>query len=158
MSPRSLPLRIAYAAVATPLGWAAGFYSCIDVLPRYATRHPGLDPNLDGSGIFRIAVCAGAAVALTFFLVALTLPWVRHRKKAGRPPRIAVSSALVLVGSLLFADLGFRLVYDLLFAAWLSYTLAFTVVRYGVRDEVRRRSRRRHHRRPYLESRSAQVD
>ena len=33
-----------------------------------------------------------------------------------------------------------RLILDLLFAAWLAYTMAYTFVRYGVLDEARRAS------------------
>jgi hypothetical protein len=136
----SLPLRIAYTAVAAPLGWAAGFYSCMRFLPEFATSHAQIDPNLDGAGIFRIAICAGAAIALTASLFALTLPWIRHRKKPGRPWRIALSCVLVVLASIFFADLGFRIIYDLLFAAWLTYLLAFTFVRYGITDQPRRAS------------------
>lgn len=146
----TLPLRIAYTAVAAPLGWAVGFYPCMRFLPNFTTSHPQLDPNLDGSGIFNVAICVGAAAALTAALTALTLPWVRHRKIPGRSGRLAFSAVLVVLASLLFADLKFKLVYDLLFAAWLTYLLAFTYVRYGVIDLTRRsssRSRRRSSRR-----------
>jgi hypothetical protein len=50
----------------------------------------------------------------------------------------------VVGASLLFADQGFRIVYDLIFAAWLSYLLAFTFIRYGVTDEARRRISQRY--------------
>jgi hypothetical protein len=36
---------------------------------------------------------------------------------------------------------GYSLIYNLAFAAWLAYTMAYTFVRYGVTDEVRRSSR-----------------
>lgn len=143
MNVLSFPARIAYTAVAAPLGWAAGFYSCMRFLPVISARHPQLDPNLDGSGIFKIAICAGAAIALTASLFALTLPWIRHRKRPGRPGRIALSCVLVMLASILFADLEFGIVYDLLFAAWLTYLLAFTFVRYGVIDQARRASSNR---------------
>jgi hypothetical protein len=143
MNALSLPARIAYTAVAIPLGWAAGFYSCMRYLPGLGGNHPQLDPMMDGAGIFKVAICAGAAIALTVSLFALTLPWIRHRKRPGRPGRIALSCVLVVVASILFADLGFRIVYDLLFAAWLTYLLAFTFVRYGVIDQARRTSSRR---------------
>jgi hypothetical protein len=135
-----LPLRFVYTAVAAPLGWAVGFYSCMWFLPGFTTRHSQIDPNLDGAGIFRIALCAGAAIALTASLFALTLPWIRHRKKPGRPWRIGLSCVVVLVASIFFADLGFRIIYDLLFTAWLTYLLAFTFVRYGITDRPRRAS------------------
>ena len=141
MNAVSLPARIGYAVVAAPLGWAAGFYLCMRFLPEFATSHAQIDPNLDGSRIFRIALCAGAAIALTASLFALTLPWIRHRKKPGRPWRIGLSCVVVVAGSIFFADLGFRLIYDLLFAAWLTYLLAFTVVRYGVMDASNRGAR-----------------
>jgi hypothetical protein len=46
----------------------------------------------------------------------------------------------VLVASVGFADIVPRLVPDLLFAAWLAYTMAYTFVRYGVVDDARRKS------------------
>jgi hypothetical protein len=153
MNAVSLPVRIAYAAMAVPLGWVAGFYSCMRLLPHFDTSHPQLDPSMDGSGMFRIAICAGAGLAFTAALFALTLPWIRHKKVAGRTGRTALSCGLVLLGSLLFADLGFRIVYDLLFAGLLTYLLAFTVIRYGIVDGGRRGSRRRSSRRPYVSSR-----
>jgi hypothetical protein len=140
MNVLSFPARIAYTAVALPVGWAAGFYSCMRYLPGLSASHPQIDPNLDGSGIFKIAICAGAAIALSASLFALTLPWIRHRKRPGRAGRIAFSCVLVVIASIFFADLGFRIVYDLLFAAWLTYLLAFTFVRYGVIDQARRSS------------------
>jgi hypothetical protein len=73
-------------------------------------------------------------------LVTLTLPWIRHRKLGGRGWRIGLSCALVMLASALIAGEGFKLIYDLLFAAWLTYVLAFTFVRYGVLDVARRRS------------------
>ncbi len=140
MSARSLLARIIYTAVALPLAGAAGFYSCIHLLPGLTANHPQIDPNMDGSGIFRIAICVGAALAFAATLFTLTLPWIRHRKRGGRPWRIAFSCLVVVLASLLFADQGFKLIYDLLFAAWLTYTLAFTFVRYGVIDQPRKSS------------------
>ena len=140
MDLRSLPARIALTALTAPAGWAAGFYPCMRFLPDFVTKHPQIDPELDGSGVFRVAICAGAAVALMAALVALTLPWIRHRKRPGRAVRIGFSSFVVVLGSLVFADLGFRLVYDVLFAAWLTYLFAFTLVRYGVIDEPGKKS------------------
>jgi hypothetical protein len=140
MNAVSLPARLAYTVVAAPLGWAAGFYSSMRFLPELTAYRARMDPNLDGSGVFRVAILAGAAFALTASLFALTLPWIRHRKKPGRPGRLAFSCVLVVLASIFFADLGFRIIYDLLFAAWLSYLLAFTFVRYGVIDQPRRAS------------------
>jgi hypothetical protein len=140
MTAASLSARLAYTVVATPLGWAAGFYSCMRFLPEFTISHSQIEPNLDDAGIFRIAICAGAAIALTASLCALTLPWIRHRKTPGRSWRLAFSCVLVVLASIFFADLGFRIIYDLLFAAWLTYLLAFTFVRYGVTDQSRRAS------------------
>jgi hypothetical protein len=136
----SLPARIVYTAVALPLGAGAGFYSSMRWLPEFTASHPQIDPNMDGSGIFNIAVCVGAGFAFAVSLFTLTLPWIRHRKLSGRPWRIGLSCGLVVLASLLFAEEGFKLVYDLLFAAWLTFILAFTFVRYGVVDQTRRRS------------------
>jgi len=138
MSAVGLPARIVYAVAAVPLGAAAGFYTSMEVLPHFAEGHPGLDPARDGSGIFHAALFAGLASALTLGLLALTLPWIRHRKRRGRGWRVAVSGVAVLVLSVVFADEGYGLVSDLVFVAWLTYTLAFTFVRYGVIDQHRR--------------------
>jgi hypothetical protein len=140
MNAVSLPARILYTAVALPLAGAAGFYSCMLLLPEFTASHPQIDPNMDGSGIFKIAICVGGAFAFAVSLFALTLPWIRHRKRGGRPWRIGFSCVVVVLASLLFADQGFKVAYDLVFAAWLTYTLAFTFVRYGVIDQARRPS------------------
>jgi photosystem II stability/assembly factor-like uncharacterized protein len=65
-----------------------------------------------GSGIFRIAICVGAALAFAVALFTLTLPWIRHRKRDGRPMRIAISCVVVVLASLLFVDQGFKLISD----------------------------------------------
>jgi hypothetical protein len=138
MSTTGLPARIFYAAVALPLAGAGGFYAGVWLLPKLADllQHP----NADGYRIFNMAVGAGAVLALTAFLIALTLPWKRRKKRRGRPGRIAVACVLVVVASLGFAGLGHRLIYDLVFAVWLAYTVSFTFVRYGVLDQARRTS------------------
>jgi len=139
-----LPARIGYAAVALPAGAAAGFYASMLLLPKLTGRLPQLDPEMDGSGIFRLAVCAGAAVAFAVTLCALTLPWVRHRKRSGRRMRMAVSCVLVVVASLGFTietySLPYAAICGLVFAALLTYTVVFTFVRYGVIDSVRKRT------------------
>ena len=138
MNAASLSTRIAYAGVAMPLGWAVGFYSCMRFLPGFTASHTQLDPGMDGSGIFKIAVVVGAAVAFTASLFALTLPWSRRRKRRGRAGRIGLSGVAVMLGSILFADQGFGLIYDLAFVAWLTYTITFTFVRYGLLDQAKR--------------------
>jgi len=140
MSAASLPTRIVYLVVALPLGAAAGFYSSMQVLPQFTASYPKLDPAMDGSGIFRLALFAGTVVAFTAGMFALTLPWIRHRKRRGRGWRVGVSGALVVLLSVAFAAQGYGLVVDLAFVAWLTYTVAFTVVRYGVVDGGRRLS------------------
>jgi hypothetical protein len=140
MNVRSLPARIVYTVIALPLAGAAGFYSCMRLLPEFTVNHPQIDPNMDGSGIFKIAICVGGALAFAASLFVLTLPWIRHRKRGGRPWRIGLSCVVVVLASLLFADQGFNLIYDFVFAAWLTYILAFTFVRYGVIDQARRSS------------------
>jgi hypothetical protein len=139
MTAASLPARIAYTVVALPLGGAAGFYACMLALPEFTASHPHIDPHGDGSGIFKIAICVGAAVAFSAGLFALTLPWIRHRKRPGRAWRIGLSCALVVLASVAIADEGFGLVVDLVIAGWLTYTMAFTFVRYGVIDQARRK-------------------
>ena len=140
MNAASLPARIVYASVALPLGGAAGFYSCLRFLPEFTASHTELDPAMDGSGIFKIALSVGAAVAFTACLFAITLPWSRRRKRRGRSGRIGFSGVVVMVASILFADQGFGLIYDLAFVAWLTYTMTFTFVRYGLLDQARRSS------------------
>jgi hypothetical protein len=121
-----------------PITGAAAFYSCMGILPEFTASYPQLDPSANGYGIFKIAVCVGVGVALTAALLTLTLPWIRHRKRQGRSGRIAFSAMLVVAAAVVFADEGFRLVYDLAFAVWLTYVMTYTFVRYGVVDETRR--------------------
>jgi len=138
MSAVSLPARLAYAMVALPLGGAAGFYSSMAVLPKLAVVQSQLTSDIDGYGVFKASVSVGAAVAFTAALYALTLPWRRHRKRSGRPARTVIAGVLVVVASAGFAAQGHALIYDLVFAGWLTYTMAFTFVRYGVLDQARR--------------------
>jgi cyanate permease len=142
MNATSLPARIGYAVLALLFGRAAGFYSVMWFLPEMVAKYPRLDTGMSGKEMFNLAASVGAAVAFTAALFALTLPWIRHRKRHGRPWRIAVSCVIVLVASVGFADLVPRLVLDLLFAAWLAYTMAYTFVRYGVVDDAQRSSSR----------------
>jgi hypothetical protein len=87
-----------------------------------------------------VAVAAGFMVGL----VALTLPWVRHRKRSGRTMRIAFCSVFVVVASVSFAvetyGQRYSILYGLAFAAWLTYAVAFTIVRYGLVDDAQRPS------------------
>lgn len=141
MSSKSLPARIVYTAIAIPLGAAAGFYSIMLLLPELVAKFPRLDTGMNGQEMFNLAVSVGGGVAFTAALFALTLPWIRHRKRRGRPWRIAASFVVVLVASVAFADMIPRLIPDLLFAGWLAYTMAYTFVRYGVVDDPRSTSR-----------------
>jgi uncharacterized membrane protein YfcA len=136
----SLPARIIYAVAAVPAGGAVGFYSSMALLPTLATVFPQLDVDGEGLRIFNIAIGVGAALAFTFSLLALTLPWRRHRKRGGRAWRLGASCFLVVVTSAGLSVEGYSLVYDLAFAVWLAYTLTFTFVRYGVTDDARRSS------------------
>jgi hypothetical protein len=135
-----LPVRVAYASAVLVLSGVATFYCCMHWLPGLTGIYPALDPEGEGYGIFKIALCVAASIALTLSLPVLTLPGVRRRRRRGRGTRIAFTAVVVVIASVLFADQGFRLRYDLVFAAWLTYLMAFTVVRYGVADEVRRSS------------------
>jgi uncharacterized membrane protein YfcA len=140
MNASGLPARIVYTAVALPLGGLAGFYASIYMLPRLAARFPQLDPGLNGERFFYLAMGTGLAVAFSMALVALTLPWSRHRERRGRRWRITLSSVMVVVASVTFAAEVHGLVYDLVFAAWMAYLMAYTFVRYGVVDQERRGS------------------
>jgi cyanate permease len=142
MNAKSLPVRIVYAVAALPLGGATGFYSIMFLLPKLVGKYPKLDAGMSGQEMFNLAVSVGAAIGFMAAIFALTLPWIRHRKRRDRPWRIAASFVIVLVASVGFADLVPRLILDLLFAAWLAYTMAYTFVRYGVIDEPRRVSAR----------------
>jgi hypothetical protein len=129
-----LAARVVYAAIALPAGGAAGFYACVRLLPKLAPMLGLPSPEADSEALFQLALSVGAGVALTAFLCALTLPWKRRRQRHGRGTRIFVTCVLVVGASLAFAGLGHRLIYDLLFAAWLAYLFALTYVRYGVVD------------------------
>jgi len=129
-----LPARVVYAAIALPAGGVAGFYACVRLLPKLASMLGLSAPEADTEALFRLALSVGAGAALTAFLCALTLPWKRRRQRQGRGIRISVTCVLVVAASLAFAGLGHRLIYDLLFAAWLAYLFALTYVRYGVVD------------------------
>jgi len=140
MNAAGLPARIVYAATALPLGAAAGFYSCMRFLPEFTANHPQLDREMDGSRIFKIALAVGMTIAFTACLFALTLPWSRRRKRRGRAWRIGFSGIVVMLASILFADQGLGLIYDLAFVVWLTYTVTFTFVRYGLLDQAKRSS------------------
>lgn len=137
MRATGLAARILYAAVALPAGFAAGFSATVWLLPTAVPVLGIASPAAHSEEIFRLGLSVGAVVTVPAFLCALTLPWRRRRHRRGRAWRTAISAIVVVAASLVFADLGHRLRYDLLFAAWLSYTLALTYVRYGVLDRKR---------------------
>jgi hypothetical protein len=134
MRAAGLAARVVYAAIALPVGGAAGFYACVRSLPKLAPMVGLPSPEANSEALFRLALSVGAGTALTAFLCALTLPWKRRRQRQGRGMRISVTCVLVVAASLIFAGLGHKLIYDLLFAAWLAYLFALTYVRYGVAD------------------------
>jgi hypothetical protein len=140
MNAVGLPARIGYAIVALPAGGAAGFYSTVWLLPKLERYLLGGDPGIDEYRLFLAAVGVGAGLAFTAFLIALTLPWKRRRRRGGRGWRIVASCVVVLLASLAFAGQGHALIYDLAFAGWLAYVTAYTFVRYGVLDRARRSS------------------
>jgi hypothetical protein len=130
-----LPARIGYAVAALPAAGAAAFYLTIWLLPILSEPLIG---ESGGQEIFLTALGVAAVVGFTAFLMALTLPWVRRRRRSGRGVRISISCVVVLVASLAFAGQGHAVYYDLAFAAWLAYVMAFTFVRYGVLDRAKR--------------------
>lgn len=134
MNADSLPARIIYAAVTLPLAGAAGFYASLWLIPKVALHFQGADADLDGYRIFSIALWVGAGLAWTASLVALTLPWKRRRRRVGRTRRIALAAVFVVLTSMAFAAESDALLYDLAFASWLGYVMAYTFVRYGVAD------------------------
>ena len=133
MNAVGLPARIGYAVAALAAASAAGFYAGIWLLPKFASQAAEAD---DGYGLFRAALGIALGMGLTAALVGLTLPWKR-RKRRGRSRRIIVAAIVVVLLSVGFASQQHRVLYDLLFAAWLAYVLAFTYVRYGVLDKQR---------------------
>jgi hypothetical protein len=122
-----------------PVAGAAGFYAGIWALPKLAKVFSGPETGVEDYGFFLGAIAVGVGLAFALSMVALTLPWKRRRRRTGRGVRVTLSCVIVVFASLVFADRGHAVVYDLAFAAWMAYVLAFTVVRYGVRDRVRER-------------------
>jgi hypothetical protein len=139
MNAVGLPARIAYCLAAVPVAGAAGFYTGIWALPKLAKVFLGPEAGIEDYGFFLGAIAMGAGLAFALSMVALTLPWKRRRRRTGRAARVTISCVLVVFASLAFADRGHAVVYDLAFAAWMAYVLAFTVVRYGVRDRAKPR-------------------
>jgi len=151
MTATSLPARIIYAILAIPAAGVAAFYASMALLARYAPQFGDSALSPEGYGIFSRSLAFGAVLAFTASLVALTLPWVRLRKRRGRNGRAIFSALFILLISLGFAADHHALVYDAAVAVWLAFTMTFTFVRYGVLDRVRRprRTRRRISRRAY---------
>lgn len=137
MRSTGLPARIVYALVALPVGGAVGFYGTVWIWPPVEKiLNDRLEATYDYD-VFKAGVAIGVGLAFTAALLALTLPWKRRRRRSGRVARIVVCGVVVLTASLAFAGQGYSVVYDLVFAAWLAYAMALTIVRYGVLDPVR---------------------
>ena len=140
MKAANLPVRVAYAAGALVLSGAVVFYGSMQVLPHLTRIFPGLDPDMDGYRIFKIAICSAVVIAFSLCLYELTLPGTRPRKRRGRRLRLTVTSVCVVLSTLSFNGLGLGWICDILFAVWLTYTVAYTFVRYGVLDDAKRSS------------------
>jgi hypothetical protein len=138
MKVAGLGIRIAYAATAFLLSGAVVFFYAMRVLPEIARLYPELDPLGDGYLFFQIAICSSLAVAFSFLLYELTQPGARHRRRKGRRWRLAWAALAIVASSLAFAGMGWSWMLDLLFVAWLTYTVAYTFVRYGVLDDPER--------------------
>jgi len=134
----SLPARIGYAVVAFPAGEALGFAASYWVYPSLAKFLMGWPPSIDESRLYA-AVGIGAVVGFTALMIALTFPWQRRKRRTGRALRSIFSGIFVVIASMGFAGLGHKLIYDLVFAGWLAYLMAFTYVRHGVLDRVTQR-------------------
>ena len=130
MSSVGLAARVGYALGSLVAVGAAAFYTTMWVLPRVL---PTGDDD-EGYAIFRLALGVSFALGASVGLLGLTLPWKRRRRRSGRGRRMAIASGIVVLASVAFASQDHRLILDLLIAAWLAYSLAFTYVRYGVRD------------------------
>lgn len=139
MKVTGLAARILYAAIAMPAAFAVGFYATVWVLPVAGPWFGLPSPPAQSEDLFRLGLSIGAIFAVPAFLCALTLPWRRRRQRRGRGWRLALSGAIVVAASLVFAGEGHKLFDDLLFAVWLGYTLALTFVRYGLVDHKRER-------------------
>ena len=122
------------------MGAAVVFFYVMGVLPELTRIFPELDPGMDGYLIFKIAIGAAAAIAFSLSLYELTQPGIRPRKRRGRRLRMTSSGVFVVASSLVFNGLGLGWLWDILFAAWLTYTVAYTFIRYGVMDEPVRSS------------------
>ena len=143
MSAASLPVRIVYAAFALPAGWSGGLlflpWPCCQIRP---SRYPKIDPawmagNLQ-SGLYRCG-----PLAFTATLIALTLPWSRHRKRRGRLMRaLQFRWYLSWLHRLYLRTWVHRAHHDLAFPHGLRYTMAYTFVRYGLLDQARHGSDR----------------
>ncbi|MGD0798009.1 MAG: hypothetical protein ABR910_09820 [Acidobacteriaceae bacterium] len=138
MNAKGLPARIAYAIAAVPAAGAAGFYAGVVLLPQLARLPGDLNFRMDGRQTFAACIAIGMLLAFTASLLALTLPWRRHRKRRGRPMRAIISTVIVFVAALIFTQQGHALLLDLALVLWLAYALTYTFVRYGVLDQPRR--------------------
>lgn len=139
MKATGLAARVMYAVVALPMGFAAGFYATVWLLPIVAPILAIPSPGAETEDLFRLGLSVGGIVAVPAFLCGLTLPWRRRRHRRGRLWRLVISAVIVVGASLVFAGLGHSLRYDLLFALWLGYTLTLTFVRYGLVDHKSKR-------------------
>ncbi|HWB33632.1 MAG TPA: hypothetical protein VG714_10700 [Acidobacteriaceae bacterium] len=137
MNSRGLPARLLYAAITAPVVGVAVVYVTVWLLPWLQRLYGVPSPPPETEALFRAGLEVAIFVTVPAFLCALTMPWKRRRHRRGRRWRLAVSGLIVVASSLAFAGLGHSLIYDLLFAAWLSYTLALTFVRYGLVDQQR---------------------
>ena len=139
MSASSLFARILYAVVAIPAAGAVGFYASLVLLPKLAGQSWYRFAVLDDQQIFLASIGIGVLLAFPASLLALTMPWRRHRKRRGRVIRAILSAVLVMGVTLSFAAMGHAVGVDLALPAWLAYMLTFTYVRYGVLDRARRK-------------------
>jgi hypothetical protein len=139
MSASSLLARMFYAVVAIPAAGAVGFYASLVLLPKLMGQSWYRFAPLDEQQIFLAAIGIGALLAFPASLLALTMPWRRHRKRRGRVLRAILSAVLVLGVTLSFAQRGHAIGVDLALAVWLAYIITFTYVRYGVLDRARRK-------------------
>lgn len=135
MNPTSLPARIAYALTAFVAVGSSAFYAGMWALPKFIQ-----DADQDGYRIFLLSLGFALSAGCSAGLLGLTLPWKRKRRRSGRRHRMLLSSLIVVLLSVSFASQEHQIVIDLLFAAWLAYTLAFTYIRYGVVDSKRVRA------------------
>jgi len=129
-----ISLRILYAIVAFPLGAIAGYVLMLQFLLRAGWMFHDPHPSMRGFGYFMMSLASAAVLAITASMTALTMPWVRPRKEAGRTGRAIVAVTLTILAFLVLIGQGHALAFVLALVSWLAAASFLTFVRCGVLD------------------------